>query len=101
MQFASRMEVARRKRGREEDDVTSQTSQSIGSPLVDDETYTRIVDPACSECDDGGKDTSCEPHSHKLQRCPRSEKEQGGCGSNTPKDIDKQCVHSASLGWMF
>ena len=43
------------KRVREDDELTSQTSQSIGAPLVDDETYTRIVDPACSECDDGGE----------------------------------------------
>lgn len=86
MKPASRMEVARRKRGREEDDIISQTSRSIGSPLVDDETYTRIVDPACSECDDGGKDTSCKQRTHKLQRCPRSKKKQGSYGSNAPKE---------------
>ena len=47
------------KRSRDNDDLTSQPSQTSGAPLVDDETYTRIVDPACSECDDGGEVASC------------------------------------------
>ena len=47
---------ASKKRAREDEDedIISQSSQTVGALLVDEETYTRIVDPACSECDDGG-----------------------------------------------
>lgn len=38
----------------DDEEVVSQSDFSDGPPLVDDETYIRMVDPACSECDDGG-----------------------------------------------
>lgn len=43
------------------EDTISCSTFSNGPPLVDDERYVHMVDPACSECDDGGKSqAACE-----------------------------------------
>lgn len=45
-----------------EDDINSESSSYYGEQEIDlkinDDTYLRMVDPACSACDDGGKSYS-------------------------------------------